>query len=154
MKTLARLLPFATLLLVLSAGCGGETTDGEETTGYEVEPQEDTDARQEPGTEATGDTVLSDQQMLAQGEAIFTGRGICYTCHGQDGTGTQLAPDLTDDEWLNIPEPVTQEKIAVLVKSGVADPVEHPAPMPPMGGAQLSDEELQAVSAYVYQLSQ
>lgn len=128
------------VLIFFCAACGGNGTQGDtaESAAPEAESSEQADVSQD---------------MIEQGEAIFTGQGICYTCHGQDATGTQLAPDLTDDEWVNIPEPVTREKIEVLVKSGVSDPVEHPAPMPPMGGAQLSEEEIQAVSAYVYQLS-
>lgn len=135
-------------LLVVFAACGGGNGDG---TGGEAET-----TTPETGTTTpdTSEQAAASQEMLEEGQAIFTGQGICYTCHGQDATGTQLAPDLTDDEWINIPEPITQGKIVTLVKSGVADPVEYPAPMPPMGGAQLSDEQLQAVSAYVNQLSQ
>jgi mono/diheme cytochrome c family protein len=62
-----------------------------------------------------------------------------------------LAPDLTDAAWLNIDGSV--EAIVRLVKEGVAQPKEHPAPMPPMGGAQLTDAEVQAVAAYVKSLS-
>lgn len=128
-------------LLFAVAACGGNGTDDAETTTPETETE--TDAQAEVS-----------QEMVEEGQAVFTGQGICYTCHGQDATGTQLAPDLTDDEWINIPEPITQEKIVSLVKSGVAEPVEYPAPMPPLGGAQISDEQVQAVSAYVYSLSQ
>lgn len=124
-------------LLVICAACGG---NGTEETEESAAPAE------------TDEPAAVSQDMIEQGEEVFTGQGICYTCHGQDATGTDLGPDLTDDEWINIPEPVTQEKVEVLVKSGVADPVEYPAPMPPMGGADLSEEEIEAVSAYVLQL--
>mgnify|MGYP006174886275 CR=1 FL=1 len=87
------------------------------------------------------------------GQQIFAGTGICFTCHGQDATGTQLAPNLTDDEWINIEQPVTQEKIEQLVRTGVQQPKQHPAPMPAMGGAQLDDQQVRAVSAYVYSLT-
>ena len=30
------------------------------------------------------------------GEAIFKGKGNCFTCHGREAKGTTLAPDLTD----------------------------------------------------------
>lgn len=85
------------------------------------------------------------------GRAVFAGKGLCTACHGPDAKGTPLAPDLTDGTWLHVDGSV--EAIARLVKEGVAQPKEHPAPMPPMGGAQLTDEEIQAVARYVASLS-
>lgn len=87
-----------------------------------------------------------------QGEKIFTGKGLCSTCHGPAAKGTPLAPDLTDGEWLNT-EP-TLAGIQAIVKSGVPKPKQHPAPMPPMGGAKLSAAEIAAVAAYVHSLTQ
>lgn len=91
------------------------------------------------------------QEMYAQGQQIFTGQGICYTCHGMNAEGSQLAPSLRDNEWLwiNPAQGDMQQQIASLVKTGVPQPKQFPAPMPPMGGAQLSDEQVQAVAAYV-----
>jgi mono/diheme cytochrome c family protein len=86
--------------------------------------------------------------MVAQGQQIFTGAGLCYTCHGPDGTGTPLAPNLTDVTWINVDG--SYDAIVGVVTSGVAQPREHPAPMPPLGGAQLTPEQVRAVAAYVY----
>lgn len=86
------------------------------------------------------------------GKSIFTSKGLCHACHGPDAKGTALAPDLTDDTWLNIDGEL--ESIVELVKTGVPSPKSAPAPMPPMGGARLTDEEVQAVARYVYSLSQ
>lgn len=85
------------------------------------------------------------------GRAIFRGKGNCFVCHGQDGKGTPLAPNLTDATWLHVDG--SAEAIVGLVKTGVPKPKKHPAPMPPMGGAKLNDAELQAVAAYVHSLS-
>ena len=94
-------------------------------------------------------TVMA--QDTAGGKAIFTGKGNCFACHGPDAKGTPLAPDLTDAKWINIDGSLAA--IVQLVKTGVAQPKEHPAPMPAMGGATLTDKELQAVASYVYSLS-
>jgi mono/diheme cytochrome c family protein len=86
------------------------------------------------------------------GEELFRGRANCYTCHAMDGTGTQLGPDLTDGRWVNI----QRRDLGLIeenIRTGVARPIEHPAPMPPMGGARLTDEEIRAVAAYVYAIS-
>ncbi len=90
-------------------------------------------------------------QMVAQGQQIFHGKGNCYTCHGMDGKGTTLAPDMTDQTYLNIDG--SYESMVKLVHTGVPQPKQHPAPMPAMGGAQLTDQEVNAVAAYEYTLS-
>lgn len=85
------------------------------------------------------------------GKAIFEGKGLCYACHGKDAKGTALAPNLTDTEWLNVDG--TVPAIIALIEKGVPKPVKYPAPMPPMGGAKLSRQEIELVAAYVKQLS-
>ncbi|MBW3555119.1 MAG: cytochrome c, partial [Gemmatimonadetes bacterium] len=92
------------------------------------------------------------QEQFDQGRQLFTGQGGCQACHGPQAKGTQLAPDLTDDEWLNIPDP-SLETIEQLIRTGVAEPKEHPAPMPPMGGANLSEEQVSALAGYVLSIA-
>lgn len=132
------------------AGDAGETEDTTDTT-EQVTP---TDTPTAVGTGATGTPPEgADVAMVTAGQQIFTGKGICYSCHGQDGTGTPLAPNLTDSEWLNVSADPSWDELQQLVRNGVPTPKEHPSPMPPMGGAQLSDQEIQQVTAYVYSLS-
>jgi len=107
-----------------------------------------------PAVAADAGTVTIESVAAAQdtaGKAIFTGKGICYACHGANAKGTPLAPDLTDGKWINIDGSLAS--IARVVKEGVPAPKEHPAPMPPMGGAQLTDAEIQAVAQYVFSLN-
>ncbi len=87
------------------------------------------------------------------GQAIFRGKGNCFSCHGPDAKGTVLAPNLTDGEWLNFPSRPTPDQVRQLVTTGVPKPRKHPAPMLPMGGARLSGEELDQVVAFVLGLS-
>lgn len=92
---------------------------------------------------------------VALGDSIFHGQaanGICFTCHGQDAKGTQLAPNLTDGEWLNADGSL--ESIANVITKGVPQPKKYPGPMPPMGGASLTPEQVNAVAQYVHSLSQ
>lgn len=92
-------------------------------------------------------------QDPGRGAAIYKGKGNCVSCHGPAAKGTPLAPDLTDGEWVNFERRPTLTEVEALVRTGVAKPVRHPAPMPPMGGARLSDEEVASVAAYVLSLS-
>jgi mono/diheme cytochrome c family protein len=85
------------------------------------------------------------------GSAIYAGKGNCAICHGRTGAGTTMGPDLTDGSWLHIDGSV--DSIAALVKRGVPEPLEVRVAMPPRGGAALSDDEVDAVARYVYELS-
>jgi mono/diheme cytochrome c family protein len=98
--------------------------------------------------------VLADgatAEMVAQGGELFRGNGNCHACHAQDGSGTALAPTLRDDTWLNTDG--TFEGIQNVIRTGVMQPVQYPAPMPPMGGVQLTDDQVVSLAAYVYSIS-
>jgi mono/diheme cytochrome c family protein len=92
------------------------------------------------------------EAMVAEGKTIFEGAGLCSSCHQVDGTGGPLAPNLTDDEWLNITSRNYDEMVA-LVTSGVATPKQFPGAMPAKGGSAITDEQVRSVAAYVYTLS-
>jgi mono/diheme cytochrome c family protein len=136
----------ATLVTVVA--CGG----GEEA------PPADTPAAAPPATPTMSgsfDASTITPEMVALGDSVFHGQaagGICQTCHGPDAKGLAgLAPDLTDTTWINTDG--SWEGIATIVQSGVPQPKQHPAPMLPMGGANLTPDQIRAVSAYVYRLS-
>ncbi|MFP4623449.1 MAG: c-type cytochrome [Gemmatimonadota bacterium] len=111
----------------------------------------------EAGGEAGEETPLAagvTREEFDRGEELFAGQGACEACHGPGGTGSQLGPDLTDAEWLNLSSDPSVEAIAEVIRTGVADPRQYPAPMPPMGGANLTDDQVRAIAAYVASLGQ
>lgn len=89
--------------------------------------------------------------IVDEGQELFAGPAVCATCHGLTGEGSPLAPNLTDDEWLNIDG--TYDAIIELINSGVPEPNEYPTPMLPKGGSEITDEQVRAVAAYVWTLS-
>ena len=89
--------------------------------------------------------------MAEEGQSIFHGQGICVTCHLRGGGGGPLAPNLTDDVWLNIDG--EYESIVNLVMTGVPQPLEHPGQMLARAGTSITDDQVRAVAAYVYTLS-
>jgi mono/diheme cytochrome c family protein len=142
----------AVLLMLALAACA-QDSDQEDTaaTGGEPAATSPTTETSPGGTQTAGTPPQgATAEDVVAGQQIFTAIGNCYTCHGPDAKGTALAPDLTDSEWLNIDG--TFASIQTNVKNGVPVPKKHPAAMPPMGGATLTDNQIRHVSAYVWSL--
>jgi glucose/arabinose dehydrogenase/mono/diheme cytochrome c family protein len=94
------------------------------------------------------------RKMVALGDRIYHGQvggAACAACHGASGKGSPLGPDLTDKEWLW--SDGSYAGIAKTITEGVMHPKQYRSPMPPMGGAQLTPDQLSAVAAYVWSLS-
>lgn len=152
-RSLVRALQLSALGAALSVAlaCGGAGDDaGTADTGAAA------DTGGTPGGGGAAGAFTEQQitaQMVALGDSIFRGQaanGICYTCHGADATGTQLGPNLTDQEWIN-----GDGSLAFIlnnVRTGVPTPQQFPGMMPPFGPV-LTEDQLRAVSAYVYSRS-
>ena len=93
------------------------------------------------------------KEMIEQGREVFGGAGLCYACHGADGSGMpNLGADLTTGEWLH--SDGSFEGIAAIIAEGVpADKSSVGTPMPPKGGSGITDEQVKAVAAYVLVLA-
>jgi glucose/arabinose dehydrogenase/mono/diheme cytochrome c family protein len=92
--------------------------------------------------------------QVTLGEQVFngqTGGGTCAGCHGQNGKGSPLGPDLTRGKWLWADGSL--ESIRKTIADGVMRPKEYRDPMPPKGGAALSDNDVVAVAAYIWSIS-
>src|SRR5687768_11903771 len=116
----------------MTACAGGDDTADDATAGDTAAaptPTPPATTGATPGTPPAGATA----EMVAAGGQTFS--TVCAACHGADAKGTQLAPNLTDAEWINIDG--TYQAMVGLVKTGVPTPKAAPAPMPPMGGASL-----------------
>jgi mono/diheme cytochrome c family protein len=151
-----RALVFRASAMVLFVGCGGgegkqrgETTSATATSATEAGPSV------MPSPEIGLAPPGASPDMLAYGDSIFhglAGGGTCLLCHGIDANGTTLAPSLTDSKWL------TGDGSYEFIQKRVTQGIPNPTPpftnaMPPMGGTQLSPEQIRAVSAYVYFIS-
>lgn len=90
------------------------------------------------------------QAMVDEGQKSYA--TVCGACHGPGGTGTPVAPALNDSEWLWVPGGEFNG-IVNIINQGVPQPKAHPGMMPPKGGGNFTDEQVRALSAYVYALS-
>ncbi len=85
--------------------------------------------------------------QVQAGDKLFHAQG-CAGCHGADARGTSLAPDLGSGKWLWGDGSLAS--IRRTIAAGVPMPKQYRSPMPALGGAQLSDQELSSVAAYVW----
>ena len=98
------------------------------------------------GTAPDGVTLES----IAEGRILFNARATCSACHGANGEGGQLAPNLADDVWLN--SDGSYAGIVEVIEAGVLEPKEYPGLMLPRGGMGLSDEEVSSLAAFIWSL--
>jgi mono/diheme cytochrome c family protein len=93
-------------------------------------------------------------EMVALGNRIYHGEvggALCTACHGANAGGSPLGPDLTKNKWLWSDGSWTG--IAKSITDGVSMPKQYRAPMPAMGGAQLTPDQVSAVAAYIWSLN-
>jgi glucose/arabinose dehydrogenase/mono/diheme cytochrome c family protein len=122
----------------------------------DAKPPEGThpDAGAAVATESLPVPTGATKEMLALGDRIYHGQvggATCTGCHGANGAGTALGPNLTDTQWLW--GDGSYRSIAKTITAGVSEPKQYRAPMPPMGGAELTPDQVSAVAAYVWGLS-
>jgi mono/diheme cytochrome c family protein len=94
------------------------------------------------------------KDMVALGDRIYHGQvagAACTGCHGANAKGTPLGPDLTDTQWLW--SDGSYSAIEKTITTGVPQPKQYRSPMPPMGGAPLTSDQVAAVAAYIWGLS-
>jgi glucose/arabinose dehydrogenase/mono/diheme cytochrome c family protein len=113
-------------------------------------------AKADAGASASGAAVPAGAtaEMVALGERIYHGHvggAPCAGCHGDKGQGSTLGPDLTGKQWLW--SDGSYAGITKTITGGVSQPKKYRSPMPAMGGAQLTAEQVSALAAYVWSLS-
>jgi len=91
------------------------------------------------------------KEMVRRGEQVFLGSGGCALCHGTDATGV-VGPDLTDDVWLDAKGSFST--IGQIITQGITEEAStRGVEMPPKGGSDLSESDVQKVAGYVWYLS-
>ena len=92
--------------------------------------------------------------MVLLGERVYRGQAggaACTGCHGDSGQGTPLGPNLQGKKWLW--SDGSYAGIQKTISDGVPQPKQYRSPMPPMGGAQLTPDQVSALAAYVWSIS-
>ncbi len=126
-----------------------------EVTAVTAKPPEGT--HPDAGKAANSTTAVpqgATAEMVALGDQIFHGQvggASCTGCHGENGKGSPVGPDLTSRKWLW--SDGSYAGITKVITSGVMQPKQYRSPMPPMGGSRLTRDQVLALSAYVWSLS-
>jgi len=86
--------------------------------------------------------AFTDEASLAEGKQIYTDMA-CMACHGMNGEGNAVGPNLTDTQWLH---GCDIQSVFNVIKNGV------PAKGMTAFKGQISDDKIQKVASYVLSL--
>ena len=84
-------------------------------------------------------TILTDDASLAEGAKIFVEMG-CVACHGQNGEGNAVGPNLTDNSWKN---GCSFDEVFGLIKNGKT------ATAMTAYKTKMPDKKIQQVTSYI-----
>lgn len=79
---------------------------------------------------------------IEAGKALYTAKA-CFACHGMNGEGNQLGPNMTDDYFKH---GCSEEDIVKVITKGVAGTAMVPY------GTQMKAEEIKQLAKYVMSL--
>jgi len=133
--------------------CASATAPAGEVVEAEARPPEGTHPDAGSAAKTLPVPTGSTEEMVQMGQRIYRGEvggAGCTGCHGAQGQGTPLGPALTGKKWLW--SDGSFDGIKKTITDGVPQPKQYRSPMPPMGGAQLTPDQVSAVSAYVWSL--
>jgi len=92
-------------------------------------------------------------EMIAAGQQLFTGAGLCFACHGPEGKGLPgVGANLTDEEWAQSTG-AFPELVETILKGVSVEASTTGVMMLPKGGSQLTEEQIRQVASYVWSLS-
>lgn len=87
--------------------------------------------------------LLTDAADIENGQTVYKEMN-CFACHGQNGEGNAIGPNLCDEYWLH---GCTIQEVFNSIKNGV------PAKGMTAFKGQISDEKIQQVASYVISLN-
>lgn len=123
------------------------STGGDETPTPELEtPETDTPETDTPELSAV---------QLEVGKKVYQ-IGRCAQCHGEQGQGGQLGPDLTDTKWLRGDGSVASIREVLVAGVGKDQMIEKQwmLPMPSAKFLIRNEDDLTLLAQYIWSLSQ
>jgi len=101
------------------------------------------DAKYKVANEATDELiVMTESTDIEEGKAIYSEMS-CFACHGMNGEGNAIGPNLCDNSWIN---GCDFQSVFNIIKNG------NPAKGMAAYKTQLSDSRIQLAASYVLSL--
>jgi len=101
------------------------------------------DAKYQVASESSDELiVMTESTDIEEGKAIYSEMS-CFACHGMNGEGNAIGPNLTDDAWIN---GCDFQSVFNIIKNG------KPAKGMAAYKTQLSDSRIQLAASYVLSL--
>lgn len=97
--------------------------------------------------------AAADPAAVERGAVIYRG-GTCPVCHHWEGQGNRRGPDLTDEEWLHGDGSLAAVRAAIETgfRHGAGRRFRGKYEMWPLGGMELDEGDVDALTAYVWSL--
>ncbi len=97
--------------------------------------------------------TAADPAAVERGAVIYRG-GTCPVCHHWEGQGNRRGPDLTDEEWLHGDGSLAAVRTAIETgfRHGAGRRFRGKYEMWPLGGMELDEGDVDALTAYVWSL--
>ena len=86
-----------------------------------------------------GGTVLSIEDIIAEGAKLYMEKG-CLACHGMNGEGNAIGPNLTDNFWIN---GCSIDEVANVISEGRAEKGMTPYK------SMMSEKQIKNLSTYI-----
>lgn len=94
------------------------------------------------------------EEKIALGKTLYSKDAGCAPCHGKGAKGVPgMTSDLTDGEWTHA-EPGTYEALVAVITTGLSKQQTGKFAMPSKDVKKLSDEQVDALAAYLLSLNQ
>ncbi|MXX60583.1 MAG: c-type cytochrome [Holophagales bacterium] len=102
---------------------------------------------------APAGAAAADPTTVERGAVIYRG-GTCPVCHHWEGQGNRRGPDLTDEEWLHGDGSLAAVRTAIETgfRHGTGRRFRGKYEMWPLGGMELDESDVDALTAYVWSL--
>ena len=150
--TTRALFAITTMFAVTACGGGSKTVAA---PGAVPAPMASNTARAEKAAPAAKLPATVTSAMIALGDSIFN-NGSCQRCHGKGGIGAANAPAFKGIKWQHGNgsfEGIVNTVVTGVAATEIKDPT-HKFPMGARGGrTPLTDDQIKAVSAYVFTIS-
>ena len=86
--------------------------------------------------------LLTDAVAIEEGKTVYNEMN-CFACHGMNGEGNAIGPNLTDEYWIS---GCDFQSVFSIIKNG------NPAKGMTAFKGQISDEKIQKVTSYLFTL--